>query len=389
MSREVLDAPATQYEAEIGQLDEYTRKYNDAATWFAEVLNGSMRTPFEYRYVDDELYAEDGGALGPIFDDAIEAARHIDQETPALGFELRRRLKEQDEYVGMIAMMRGDAPNTKIVLSDFPAELMNASEDIGGYNVTRKPAMLRVLVKQAGRLKMFSQTLDGSDREALTAIYRYFNREPEEGELLGQHIDVNLDEYEQELLTDRLTGIYDQSLKDRHGGEWYAGRQEMPHDTYTFVLQQRDILEHCVKQELVGRMTRNDLYDAAALMNKRFEGFKQLDVSINVEPEEVIASYVASSSFQRQMLIAGDEARAAGITFTGCGISAQARGTEQQLTDAGYGNQSEDGENKPDGEEDEFGPLVFECKNHHINRRKKGEFIKKCHFMGCKNSVAC
>jgi hypothetical protein len=40
-------------------------------------------------------------------------------------------------------------------------------------------------------------------------------------------------------------------------------------------------------------------------------------------------------------------------------------------------------------EEDEFGPLVFECTEGHENRRPKGKLIEQCQTKGCKGSVGC
>lgn len=43
----------------------------------------------------------------------------------------------------------------------------------------------------------------------------------------------------------------------------------------------------------------------------------------------------------------------------------------------------------PSAEEDEFGPLVFECTEGHRNERKKGELITECQNKQCKGSVGC
>jgi hypothetical protein len=44
--------------------DHETRRYYDTVTWLAEVLPGSMRTPFEYTFDGNELYANDGAGHG-------------------------------------------------------------------------------------------------------------------------------------------------------------------------------------------------------------------------------------------------------------------------------------------------------------------------------------
>lgn len=95
------------------QFDRYLRDYNDTTTWFAEVLDGSMRTPFEYNFDGQELYADDGAALRPIFEDALQHAEQIITNEPVLSFEKRRRQHELDEYEDMIAMAKGSQPKDR------------------------------------------------------------------------------------------------------------------------------------------------------------------------------------------------------------------------------------------------------------------------------------
>lgn len=355
------------------QFDRYLRTYNDVTTWLAETLDGSMRTPFEYRFVEHELYADDGSALGQIFEDSIMDATELAVRNPALAFEQRRRRLELDEYHEMLGMARGELPNTMVVISDFPPELMGARTDVGGYNVTRKQTMLRVLTWQNGRLKMFSQSLDGSNRAGLEAIYAQFGEQPEAGELLGQRIHATLTPEEQTYLTDRLTGVYDRSLSAQYGGEWYAGRQENRHDTYTFVINQHQLVDRFVTAEMRGGISDEDKYNMAALLTKRFEAFKRPEITVN-EAELLVAGM--PRSLEWELRAAGKEARAAGMVFSGCGASVAAA---EQLAEAGYGNKGEI--------KDKYGSLEFTCKKGHPNRRPYGQLIRSCQH--CGDSVSC
>jgi hypothetical protein len=367
--------------ADSGQYDRYTRIYNDATTWLAETLDGSMRTPFEYSFDGHELYADDGSAMGPIFDDAIAEARRLVARDPSMAFELRRRIIERGEYEDMLAMMRGEAPNTMVVESDFPPELMLETKHVGGYNVDRKQTMMRVITKRGDRLYMQTQTLDGSDRVALEAIYGHFGRTPGMGELLGQRIHEELTEEEQDYLADRLTGIYDRSLQERTGESYYAGRRESKGDTYKFVLSQHELVGKFVSHELNGGINAADRYNIAALIAKRYEEFKS--PHIEIEPEKVVKGAIVHD-IERQLQLAGDEARAAGRQFSACGISASSgeKSAAQQLNDAGYGNLSSI-------EEDTLGSLTFKCTNGHFNTRPIGKKIKQCRVTGCVDSVGC
>lgn len=372
---------------QVEALDRYTRVYNDASTWLAEVLDGPMRTPFEYRFDGQELYAEDGGALGGIFEDALTDAERLAAENPHLSFELRRRTHEAAEYQDMLAMMRGELPNTMVVVSDFPAELMTAQEDVGGYNVSRKQTFLRVLTRQGSRLKMYSQTLDGSDRKALEAIYASLGQRPEAGELLGQRLTIEIDEAEQPELTDRLMNVYDASLQHRHGGNWYAGRkQQIAENTYSFVQQQHTLVDRLACKTLDGSLSSSELYNAAALLTKRFEASRYDPSELAVQPARLVLDHFAHH-LEHELAAAGAAARKSGKTFSGCGASAgpENLSASDSLEASGYGNEAE----KTSDDEDKYGPLTFKCKNGHTNRRPRGRLLNSCRVVSCKNSVAC
>ncbi len=361
------------------QFDYDIRRYNDTVTWLAEVLPGSMRTPFEYTFDGRELYAEDGSALRKIFDDSIEQARYL----PA--YEQRRRRIEKEEYQDMLAMMRGDLPNTMVVISDFPPELMQATQDVGGYNTARKQTMLRVLVRTPqGTLKMYSQSLDGSNRQALEAVYAYFGRRPQPGELLGQRIHADAKEHEQDFLVDWLTGVYDRSLQVQYGGEWYAGMMKSRKlNTYDFVRQQQDLIKAYLATTTRFTGGKAD-YNLAAAMLARFENKAILQpIFLRNELSYHGPAVAAHAMALAEMNGAGMIARGNGVVLSGCGMTISAEGGSAgkdgaaQLEDAGYGNKAD---KLPD---DKYGPRTFRCpKKGCLNTRPKDTLIPKCQKCG-------
>lgn len=319
------------------------RFYNDTTTWLAEVLPGNMRTEFEYRFDGHELYAQDGGKLGPIFKTAIEDAEVLADKNPNLLFELRRRVIELEEYDDMLKMAEGRLPNTMIVVSDFPAELMDANEDVGGYNTNRKQAMLRVIsLGSSGSIKICSQSLDRSDRQALEAIYESLGYSAEAGELLGQRMFMKVSDYEQEFMPDLLTRAYDKSLSDRLGGEWSAGRQKTNEaNVYDFVLRQTDLLaaytgERFMKPDEGQAM----LYGLAAAMEERLKRSTSEIPNIHQYMPAVTATKEAVYAAAREIFEAGSGAALEGKTYSGCGLSIGAGGTATELGESGYGNKS-------------------------------------------------
>lgn len=368
------------------QFDTRTRHWNDTVTWLAETLHGSMRTNFDYHFDGQELYAEDGGAMGEVFNEAIIAAQEIAQRNPSLLFELRRRLTEADEYQDMLAMMKGELPNTMITVSDFPPELVGAKADVGGYNVTRKQTMLRIISHQPdGTLRMTSQSLDGSNRQALEAIYHRLGVQPREGELLGQRMYRDLPEEWQEALADNLVDVHDQSLHDQFDGAWHAGIRLTPErrliNTAEFVRSQLDLLEWFVGEKQANSKSAERLrYPLAATMKARFDVFHRF----GRENTNVGSGDWSAPSIERlyhEIERATQHAVRRGESFSGCGISAKMEGLSDitdQLNDAGFGNKTE---------EDEYGALEFKCRKGHSNTRPRGKLISHCQV--CKDSVKC
>lgn len=354
----------------------------DIVTQFSEIVDGSMLTSFELNFDGRELYGPDGRGMYEVIQSALEHAEDMAQTSPGLSFELRRRRLEKEEYQLALDMARGKGPNTMIVISDFPPELYGASEDVGGYNVTRRQTMLRILARQPnGNIKMTSQSLDGSDPRALEAIYDYFDISSEPGEKLGQRIHQNLSANEQDDIVDVLRQAYDQSLRDQYGGEWHAGRRPADYrNTYDFVCGQWDIVRSCVGLQLEGRLTQQAMYDHAALMQKRFREQKDSKV-ISLIPH---FQTVNNAALAEEARLAGLEAAQGGEVFSACGVTIQAEGdesTESLLGSAGYGSKAES------GGRDRYGSLKFKCPNGHVNERPRNKLIDNCKV--CGTSVKC
>ncbi len=376
-----MQASPERLRIEEDAFDYEKRRYFDTVTWLAEVLPGSMRTPFEYSFDGQELYAVDGGKLAEIFDTAVREAEEMPED---LAFELRRRKAEKQEYNEMVDMMRGSLPNTMVVVSDFPSELMTATKDVGGYNVTRKQTMLRVLAKTpGGTLKMYSQSLDGSDRQALEALYRHLGHDAQPGELLGQRMHIELDETEQEFLIDELTGVYDRQLAVRYGGQWHAGQLNGERrNTYDFARSQTDLLNAYLATTNGFTGNKKD-YNLAAAMEARFRNHLSRPYSLKHDDYDI--GIVAHVMAMDEMTRAGEKARATGKSYSGCGITAGAPGegfdAASQLEEAGYGNQS------TEAGEDQYGSLTFECPKGHQNQRPRNKLIPRCKVCGI--SVKC
>lgn len=358
------------------QTPERLRQYDDVSTWLSEVLKGRMQTTFEYTFDGKELYSHEGLPITPVFEDAISDAEKAAQSDSFLEFEVRRRKIERTELEDIFAMARGNAPDTMVVVSDFVPELMDAREDVGGYNVSRKQTMLRIISRTPdGTIKMVSQSLEGSHRTALEAIYAHLGFVPDDGELLGQRMQFDMTPEEQEFLTDELMGVYDRVLETKYGGSWFAGwhlpSERARINTYDFVLNQSDLIDAFLGKDLPG-FDESALYGLAAAMRERYENL------VN-GAEHFIAPAIGDP--MQEMALAARFARETGLVFSGCGLSLGTMGEdsiERELGDTGYGNKID---------EDEYGPLNFKCQKGHSNMRPRGELIDSCKTCGV--SVRC
>ncbi len=339
------------------ELNQELRIQTDTATWLAETLHGSMRTEFEYTSDGETLRGEDGGSIDQVFDESIQEAKAMVEWSPSMLFELRRRLIEGDERDDMHRMIRGELPNTMIVASDFPPELMKADKDVGGYNVERQQTMLRVITVRDGKIRVVSQSLDGSNREALEAIYTAMDEQPEDGELLGQRIHRDLPPEWQDNLDSNLKKVYDDSLAEQFGGEWYAGISQRPDrnilNTYEFAQGQEDLIGWFTKEKLADPVgAEKHRYEVAATAKARHERYLKGQNA----PEPVVGHVHHNSlvtvrgitqarGLAYELAYEGQQAATRGEVFSGCGATVGAEDSEDELTGnqlqtAGYGNRS-------------------------------------------------
>jgi phage FluMu protein Com len=350
------------------EFDHERRYANDTVTWLAETLYGSMYTSFDFYYDGVDLRSEDGGSMDDVFDDAIEAAKIIAYENPSLLFELRRRLIEREELDEIKAMAAGELfnedgeqVNTIVVISDYPPELMGSSEDLGGYNGKRKQTMARIITKaEDGIISIATQSWDGSNPQAIDAVYGKLGVTPEAGEKLGQRVKLQMPSKWQPQLMGNLTKAYDQSLTEQHGGSWHVGIKQ-PDDravvnTYEFAKNQTDLIEWFVELKKIDSTLAGSLrYNVAATAKARYEEYlgaigslSRSDIKLGLVKPEALISFqrivAARPSIEQELHREGRRAAARGEVFSGCGETVKAETAEEsaeaEASALGYGNKS-------------------------------------------------
>lgn len=350
--------PVEQARADYNQdFDNEIRTLTNTETWLAETLHGSMETEFHFEKDGDYIIGEDGGILDETFDDSIDVATEIAAHSPNMIFELERNIKERGELDDMYGMLNGELPNTMVVVSDFPEQIKNEKEDVGGYNVERQIAMLRVITAKDGKITVLTRSLDGSNRQALEAIYSAMGQPVEEGELLGQRIHRDLDETWQQKLPEILTDAYDNSMEEQTGEKHHAGIKQSPTmniaDTYKFVKAQRELVDWFVQLQLNDpEEAARSRYKFAATAKDRHQKYLAMlneqpftggDVSyFEVVDSKAMDNASDGGSMFREMERAERRAVALGLAFSGCGETVKSESselfsTDDQLSTSGYG----------------------------------------------------
>ncbi len=321
------------------QFNKKQRLYDDTTTWLAEALDGNMRTEFRFYFDGEELYGQDGGAMSTVFNDALVVSEDLPDN---LSFERRRRKYELDEYHEMVRMMQGAEYNTMVVVSDFPQELMDSQQDVGGYNYQRRQTMLRVITKNTdGSLTMQTQSLDKSNRGALEAIYHSLGYVPQPGELLGQRMHLHIDDQRQEQLLDDLVAVYDDELALNYGGQWRAGRDVYCSiNTYNFVRQQDDLISYYSSWANHFGDNQAVLYGVVATIKNRYKIANNSSALVDMSEQRVWRE--TGYDLYGEMRVSVAESLLSGDRFSGCGLTVGGLdGTEGQLSEAGYGNKTE------------------------------------------------
>lgn len=297
----------------------------DTITFAGEALDTYSEKALKYTYHDNELWSEQGDSLAPIFDDSVSYYQRKSEADPSIAFQYRRALAERCEYMHMQRMVRGEVPNTLVVISNYPRELDGATEDIEGYQCQRRLGFIRCITRQEdGSLQMLNHSFDQSDPQAIEAMYQLMGRQVDWGrDVLEQPVQLHIEDPEaRELLLDQLLYAYDSSLSQTQGGEWFAGRRPSDKsEAVAFVEAQRDLLDRHIERLIhVGPKTEaaNQLrYDFVSALRRRFRG----------------EQYVADSA-DSEMSGAGGSARSNGESVSGCGLTINT--TESQLNESGY-----------------------------------------------------
>ncbi len=310
----------------ISQPHQYERQRNDVETWLAEMLDGPLYRPDEFDFSEGDIISSDGRPMRKVYEQALLHTELRANRDPRFKEELERTRYEHLEYLNILAMARGDGPNTLVTIWEIPEYVLANGADIGGYRFKKRRAMMRVTTRlTSGKIRIETQSLDGGLRAGFESIYDALDVEAQEGFLYKQPIKKDLPPEKQDSLCPDLKTRYEQAYYLKTGLQTVAGASDPTTETMSFVRDQSDLTDAFVRKYMNRHMNdipESELISIGAAIRRRYEG-----------------RAVTGLSAEAEMGGAGAEAIASGEVFSACGDTIggkSAISNEQRLQNVGF-----------------------------------------------------
>jgi hypothetical protein len=353
--------------------------------------------------------------------------------------QLTRSKWDHENAVLVDKMARGETGyKTRIVVSPFPEEAAQESGEEYWQNIGYVPHLKRGFVQlyHVGENGVIAGSLsfDGCSKTRLREVFGKYGVEIPEDEVSDNWLqyaitDTLSDEAAMSLAQEIADQAGDPSYKKRTNTvdvtrEYGAVMESVFNESYVHVCEslfkghQTPAASELITQLAHNAHHFNDHYKAALYkMRADTESFSDDDATVlhellvystiemmralHVRTKQLLdnpnimswkgtldVAYLQSldaASFQNMLSGFGADGAKNNRTYSACGLSISLGGPD------GSGDpQSIFGgaENSLLGE-DKFGPLRFQCKNGHWNKRPRNALIKQCRVKSCKNSVGC
>jgi hypothetical protein len=346
------------------------------------------------------------------------------------------------------SMVRGEtAYNTRIVASLMPEEAMERDGEAYwrglGYFPETKTAFLQMYhVTKDGELLTGTLSVDATDKETMRKLWQDAGMAIPEGEITDNWLqyaitDTLTDEQAKQLVLslrqqhyanigyiptnptsveDVLAANYDtvqQTFDELHlplAEAIASGRKTpavdallsgfMPKAMQLGADIRRGLLRAHNKQSFDDQDARLTyklvMYAAAERIRASIKTIEQPtgnDTTPKVAIEPAVRRHVPPEVFMQQIISVAYQGIAQRRSYGACGAAIDLSETHNPLPKLNpqsvFAGQLEPEEAKPKVEEDEYGPLEFECTEGHTNTRPKGELIDECQHKGCTGSVGC
>lgn len=318
----------------------YEQACNQEVTHISEVLEGVVKTRFEFENLEGKLFALQPGGVTDweeLHQNGLARARIMADMDPDFKFYREIAEAELEEARLQKAMAEYGRPAAMVRLSLSGSDVAEPEKlKALGRDPHLDRAYLRVSVFD-GKTAIDSRSLDHMSLDRAKKLYqRVFGVELPKGatslDILKMPLiygEGQMPVAEMHKLAEMITSHYDQMLYEETGRVHRSGRSlgKNP-DTYAFVLENQDLIRaHMTGLEKIvcslGRLEAAEIanqlrYDIMSSFKRRLEG-----------------SWVERGSLADSVTYAGNEERAGGTEFAGCDVIL---GTNRLAGAAGYVN---------------------------------------------------
>lgn len=357
------------------------RVIDEEVSYLAEGADRASRTSFVFARQDGDLQYFQQGSWRP-YGAMLVTGLKVARQEAAQDYRRQFLVEWAERDIDYGYKMRQLRPGEQLIWTNsFPHALAErygtAFLDSCGLQSERGMGFIyRAYCRPDGHVVLESQTVDGSDAEALAAVNGAAARSPR----------VTLDE---------LVTVYDETVSRKYGGHFYAGRrQAAPGENAWQVLRQhQDLINYLVggleklaasalpRHELA-RTTKKHLYGVWATLKARLDSGRQPSATYQ---SRGVPQWLLHARLAREVAHNFREFAAVGRVLVGCGGSIQVLAGEADIlaADAADVHSAIFGGEKMD----KYGSLRFKCPKGHSNTRPRGRLIEKCQV--CRMSVRC
>lgn len=261
----------------------------DEITDAAERVRATHEITQEFFLSPDGLVNDLGQQVRPLIANGLEYARTLAASNPDWQVEVERRQIELEEYDAIEALAQeGEGSGAIFSFWLIPDSVRHGKSSLPGYNRERLKMYRRLAVPTENGVLIRHGSLDGSNYQATQAMFDWLGEELPLGlnseEIARRRVRTRVPVDSITDTDNMLRGIYDGSLSEQFGGQWYGGRPPLATtDLVDFIGRQKDLLaEHMaiVKRIMAqtrdynerNRLLENHRYNFAAALDARLHG---------------------------------------------------------------------------------------------------------------------
>lgn len=292
----------------------WQRVIDEEASLVAEGLRGHINIPFDFKYIEGKLRAEDGEDFIQIAQNGIEYAYQQSIKDSRYDFLVQRAVFNYQEAQLAEQLAAGDLQAKTIIIVEPYAEEQAAEYGEQfvqslGFRPDVKLALVRAIEKTDDGVRMYTRGVEQSD---LALWNKVLGKKPPIAtttQMVGEHMVTNAHALH---ILDALQADY----ISRAGGE-QANKQ---HDVWNFLQDQKDLSNHFYAE--LDKISYEQLGDAELKERVNFLRYNYWSaLRIRFEAMQAGETFMENANAADVMHAAGAKMQAEREIFAACGVS--------------------------------------------------------------------